>query len=154
MSEEGDKAPSSSEEGVGGRGPARETLLKRVAEMRRNPSEPEHRLWMQLRHRRFADYKFRRQAVMGSRIVDFFCPAKGLAIEIDGDTHHAERDQHRDMALEQRTGFRVVRFTNEEVMRNMDGVMIRLAEELALRADRWPGAHHPPAPSSEEEGES
>ncbi|WP_429771083.1 endonuclease domain-containing protein [Aurantiacibacter flavus] len=109
---------------------------------------------MQLRQRRFADFKFRRQAVLGARIVDFFCPSKGLAIEIDGDTHDPEQDQRRDRALEQGTGFRVVRFTNEEVMRNMEGVMMRLAEELALRADRWPGAHHPPAPSSQEEGES
>ena len=92
--------------------------------------------------------------MVGPRIVDFFCPAKGLIVEIDGDSHDREQDQRRDGSLEQRTGFRVVRFTNEEVMRNMEGVMIRLADELAHRADRWPGAHHPPAPSSQEEGEA
>ena len=64
------KAPSSLEEGGGG--VTRQLLLRRAAAMRRNLPEPERKLWMELRGRRFAGYKFRRQAVIGHRIVDFF----------------------------------------------------------------------------------
>ena len=130
-------APSSSEEGVGGGGPTRELLLKRAAEMRRNPTEPERRLWMELRASRFHAHKFRRQVVLGRRIVDFFCPAKGLVIEIDGDTHEAERDRVRDARLRQDFGFEVVRFANPEVMKNLDGVLIALQIALERRPERW-----------------
>ena len=148
------KAPSSSEEGVGGGGVTRQLLLRRAAAMRRNPPEPERKLWMELRGRRFAGYKFRRQAVIGNRIVDFFCPAKGLVVELDGDTHDADRDRLRDARLLRATGYRTMRFTNEDVMRNCDGVLIMLAEALAQQGDRWAGRRpHPPTPSSEEEGE-
>ncbi|MDP3908011.1 endonuclease domain-containing protein [Novosphingobium sp.] len=129
-------------------------MLQRAAAMRRNPTEPERKLWMELRDRRFAGYKFRRQAVIGNRIVDFFCPAKGLAIELDGDTHDADTDRLRDARMLRASGYRTVRFTNEDVMRNCDGVLTMLADVLAERGNRWAGAlHHPPAPSSEEEGE-
>jgi very-short-patch-repair endonuclease len=148
------KAPSSLEEGVGGGGPTRDVLLKRAAEMRRNMPEPERRLWMALRDSRFFGHKFRRQAVFPGRIVDFFCPAKGLVIEIDGHTHDPVRDLRRDKRLATRTGFRVIRFTNEDVMRNMEGVLLALKLALETQPDRWLGrpVHHPPAPSSEEEG--
>ncbi len=78
------KAPSSSEEGVGGGASQRKTLLRRAAIMRSNLTEPERRLWMALRDKRFKGYKFRRQAIIGDRIMDFFCPAKGLVVELDG----------------------------------------------------------------------
>jgi len=123
--------------------------------MRGNPTEPEKRLWHALRGKRFQGFKFRRQAVLGARIVDFFCPAKGLVIEVDGDSHDRVLDLKRDERMMESTGFAVVRFTNEDVMRNMEGVLIMLETALARQADRWPGRslHHPPAPSSEEEGE-
>ena len=146
------KAPSSLEEGVGGGAVSRQTLLDRAAKMRREPTEPERRLWMQLRASRFCGHKFRRQAVIGHRIVDFFCPAKGLVVEIDGDTHDAERDAARDERLAEETGFQVVRFTNADVMRNMDGVLTGLKSALTDQQDRWTGGHHPLTPSSEEEG--
>ena len=148
-------APSSSEEGVGGGGPTRKDMLDRAATMRRNPTEPEKRLWRELRGCRFAGYKFRRQAIIGKRIADFFCPAKGLVVELDGETHDRERDQVHDLALERRTGFRTLRFTNEDVMRNMEGVLTVLQSAVEDQPDRWTNGrkHHPPAPSSEEEGE-
>jgi very-short-patch-repair endonuclease len=120
--------------------------------MRREPTEPEKRLWMELRDSRLHGFKFRRQATLGRRIVDFFCPAKSLIIEIDGVTHDREADLARDAALALRTGFRTVRFTNHEVMTNMEGVKLVIREALTNQPDRWPARHHPPAPSSEEEG--
>ncbi len=123
--------------------------------MRRNMPEPEGRLWMALRDSRFLGYKFRRQAVIGSRIVDFFCPIKGLIVEIDGDTHDAERDAARDRRMKRDFGYAVLRFSNLDVMQNLDGVLSALEMALEHRPDRWlnRSEHHPPTPSSEEEGE-
>ena len=149
------KAPSSLEEGVGGGGVTREVLLKRAAAMRRNPTEPERRLWMELRDSRLGGFKFRRQAIMGYRIVDFFCPAVGLVVELDGETHEPERDQRRDKKLVEATEFAIVRFRNEDVMRNLSGVLLVLQQTLADRPGRWSEVlrHQPPTPSCEEEGE-
>jgi very-short-patch-repair endonuclease len=137
--------------------------------MRNNPTEPEKRLWMALRDSRLARYKFRRQDVIGKRIVDFFCPQKGLVVEIDGMTHDRETDLRADVGLERDTGFLVVRFANDDVMRNIEGVLTALSLALQNRADRWPNRRgttpHPPplkrrgsrlrtlkAPSSSQEG--
>src|SRR3546814_13375203 len=85
------RTPSSSEEGVGGGGrPSRHMMLRRAAALRQRLPEPERHLWMALRDRRFQGYKFRRKPVIGSRIVDFFCPSKGLIVEVDGGTHRSE----------------------------------------------------------------
>ena len=145
------KAPSSLEEGVGGGGVTREVLLKRAAAMRRNPTEPERRLWMELRDSRLGGFKFRRQAITGYRIVDFFCPAVGLVVELDGETHEPDRDQRRDEKLAETTEFAIVRFRNEDVMRNLSGVLLVLQQALADRPGRWPEAQRHPPP--EEGGE-
>ena len=123
--------------------------------MRRAPTEPERRLWQALRAGQ-TGLKFRRQAAVEQRILDFLCPAKGLAIEIDGITHDARVDERRDAALLRDHGLTTLRFTNEEVMGNLEGVLTRIVEVAEGLADRWPGrrkaSHHPPTPSSEEEG--
>ncbi|WP_419716608.1 endonuclease domain-containing protein [Altererythrobacter fulvus] len=119
--------------------------------MRCDPTEPERRLWQQLRGSRLTGRKFRRQAIIEHRIADFFCPAKGLIVELDGNTHDRPRDLAGDADIAARFGYRTIRFTNEDVMRNMEGVLVALNEALESLPDRW--RHHPPAPSSEEEGE-
>lgn len=131
------KAPSSSEEGVGGGGPTREVLLSRAAEMRRNPTEAERRLWMALRNSQLSGEKFRRQAIIGNRIVDFFCPAKGLIVEIDGETHDPEQDRLRDARMLERHGFRTLRFTNLQVLTEQDGVLASIDMALASTPERW-----------------
>ena len=148
------KAPSSSEEGVGGGGVSPETLRERARYLRNNMTEPERRLWMALRSGRLSGHKFHRQDVIGHRIVDFFCPAKGLAIEVDGDTHDAERDQRSDRSMLAQFGFATRRYTNSDIMTNLDGVIEDLAALLERQPNRWPGGrtHHPQTPSSEEEG--
>jgi very-short-patch-repair endonuclease len=138
-------------------------MLARAAAMRREPTKPEQLLWLALRQSRLGGYKFRRQAIIGGRIADFFCPAKGVIIEIDGETHDRERDLQRDAALRDRTGFVTLRFTNIEVMRQRDDVLRAILDALEGRPDRWgsgrvvekeeEGRHHPPTPSSDEEGE-
>jgi very-short-patch-repair endonuclease len=121
-------------------------LQRRAREMRNNPTEPEKRLWRNLSNSQLAGFKFRRQEVIGRSIVDFFCPAGALAVEVDGDTHaDPEREARRDAYL-QGLGCRVLHVTNPDVMRNMDGVLAVISE--ALR-----GAESPhPNPSPEGEG--
>jgi very-short-patch-repair endonuclease len=103
-------------------------LLARAKQMRREPTGPELRLWLELRAKRFHGAKFRRQVVIGGYIADFACRAPMLVIEVDGDTHAlCERyDAVRTVYLEAR-GYRVLRFTNDEVMGNLDGVLTVIA---------------------------
>ncbi|WP_246048232.1 endonuclease domain-containing protein [Hankyongella ginsenosidimutans] len=116
-------------------------LHDRAAEMRRNPTEPEKRLWRQLSASQIDGLKFRRQEVISRFIVDFMCPARALIIEIDGDTHDAEADRRRDDVLTE-LGFRVLRVTNEDVMRNIEGVI----EATRLAAAGRTSRHRPTPP--------
>ena len=94
--------------------------------LRSDMTAAERRLWAVLRLRQFHGLKFRRQHGIGPYIVDFYCPEQGLVIEVDGDTH-AEvmrqlTDQRRDVYL-QSLGLAVVRYTNTEILENLDGVL-------------------------------
>ena len=111
-------------------------LIARARELRRNPTETEKRLWRQLSNRQLSSFKFRRQEVLEPFIVDFFCPAKGLVIEVDGETHVRDDDLKRDAFLT-RDGFTTIRFTNDDVMTNMDGVLTVILERLEGLPDRW-----------------
>ena len=129
------------------------TLLTRAREMRRNPTEPEKRLWRHLSASQLRGHKFRRQAVIDYYIADFFCPLKKLIVEVDGDTHDIDSDFKRDDRL-RKQGYRTVRFSNLDVMGNMDGVLTDLLRKLEETPDRWAGrqAGTNPNPTSEEEG--
>ncbi|WP_373490543.1 endonuclease domain-containing protein [Parasphingorhabdus sp.] len=116
----------------------RATLLARAREMRRNPTEPEKRLWRHLSASQLKDHKFRRQAVIEYYIADFFCPLKKLIVEVDGDTHDVDADFKRDDRLRGK-GYRTVRFTNLDVMGNMEGVLLVLVDALEGTPDRWKG---------------
>ena len=102
-------------------------LIQRAKSMRSEPSEPEQRMWLALRAKRFAGTKFRRQKVIGPYIVDFAARDPMLVIEIDGDTHadRAGYDANRTTFLEQQ-GYRVLRFNNTDVMSNLEGVLLTL----------------------------
>ena len=119
-----------------------------AAEMRRNPTEPEKRLWRALSGSQLEGFKFRRQAVIGPFIADFLCPRKALVVEVDGDTHDDTKDRLRDDALAQH-GFRVARFSNAEVMSNVEGVGQAIALALADTSDRWDRPHPNPSPEGE-----
>ena len=85
---------------------------------------PESLLWKALRGRRFAGFKFRRQHPIGRYIVDFYCAAAQLVIELDGVTHRdrAHIDRDRQEWLEER-GLKVLRCHNEELYENFDGLL-------------------------------
>jgi very-short-patch-repair endonuclease len=116
------------------------------------PTELEKRLWQQLCRAQLGGFKFRRQAVLRPYIADFFCPAKGLIVEVDGETHEAVRDARRDRFLALH-GFTTIRFTNQEVHDNMDGVLIAILERLQSLPLRWPGPGDFPTPGPSPEGE-
>lgn len=100
-------------------------LLERAQDMRKEPTSPEYRLWLALRAGRLDGAKFRRQQVIGPYIADFACrlPVK-LVVEADGETHdNRERyDATRTTYLQAR-GYAVLRFTNREIMTDLDGVL-------------------------------
>ena len=109
-----------------------ETFMK-ARSLRRDMTDAERVLWNELRNRKLAGYKFRRQHPVGQFIVDFFCAEKDLVIEIDGGIHLEEevleRDENRSAELD-RLELKVIRFTNEEVMENLEGVLRKILAEL------------------------
>lgn len=114
--------------------------------LRRALTEPERRLWSVLRNRQLHGVKLSRQVVIGSFIADFCAREHGLIVEVDGGTHAGDgaRDERRTAWLKTQ-GYRVIRFTNGEVMRNLNSVLDVLS--AALRA-----APHPsPLPAGERE---
>ncbi|HUF55072.1 MAG TPA: endonuclease domain-containing protein [Thermohalobaculum sp.] len=114
-------------------------LVVRARRLRRDMTDAERRLWSLLR-RDALGVRFRRQMVIDSRyIVDFYCPAAKLAIELDGGQHalRTEADARRTRALTAR-GVTVLRFWNNEVLRNAEGVLAAIAAVLAETARRTP----------------
>ena len=96
-------------------------------------TEAEKLLWSRLRAHRFADASFRRQAVLGPFVVDFLCPMAKLVVEVDGSQHSASNsDAARDAYLAAH-GYRVVRYWNNEVLGNLDGVLDDLHRHISER---------------------
>jgi len=100
--------------------------------LRANSTEAEIRLWSRLRRTQLEGFRFRRQHPMGSYVVDFFCRAAKLIVEVDGGQHAENaRDTVRTQWLEAR-GYRVIRFWNNDVLSNTEGVLTSILD--ALRA--------------------
>ncbi len=113
-------------------------LTTLARENRKNPTAAESKMWNGvLRMRHFADCKFSRQKPIADFIVDFYCSALRLAIEIDGDTHveAVEYDVARTAALNA-TGITVVRYANDEVLKNLSGVYDDLMRKIASLNNR------------------
>ncbi|NIJ36865.1 very-short-patch-repair endonuclease [Sphingopyxis panaciterrae] len=101
-------------------------------------------MWFELRAARFQGIKFRRQKVVGRYIADFSSRAPMIVVEVDGDTHGSQEayDRTRTEYFEEQ-GYRVIRFTNGDVMTNMTGVLEQLSSF----------AGHSPLPTLSPEGE-
>lgn len=107
-------------------------LIEFAKAMRREMTEPERRIWTEVRAHRLQGVKFRRQTVVGRYIADFTCRSpRMLVVEIDGDTHAGREDYDlvRTRFFETR-GYRVLRFTNLDVMSNLDGVLASIVGAL------------------------
>jgi len=107
--------------------------------LRAHPTVAERRLWNLIRHFRTNGYHFRKQVALGPYVADFACLHANLVIEVDGDTHFtnaaARRDTVRDSYLHAR-GLSVLRFTNDDVKTNPDGVYTVIANYLAAHEAR------------------
>jgi very-short-patch-repair endonuclease len=106
------------------------SINPRSRELRQNMTDAERTLWFELRGRRLGGYKFKRQWTLGPYIVDFCCIDRRLVVEVDGGQHDPKRDGSRTAALN-RLGYRVVRYWNNDVSQNLDGVLAGLLSELA-----------------------
>jgi very-short-patch-repair endonuclease len=108
-------------------------LIARAKELRRNPTPAERKLWEEC----FRTFPFRilRQRPIHHFIVEFYCAALKLVIEIDGESHFTEEgqasDRERTQVLEG-YGLKVIRFTNDEVMRQLEGVCESIWGEIPL----------------------
>ena len=106
-----------------------QTKLQRAKELRSGMTEAECILWQHLRAHRLHGLHFRRQQIIDGFIVDFYCHAAGLVVEVDGSIHEQQtgEDAERDLALSRR-GLRVLRIGNQEVIGEIDGVLAKIAE--------------------------
>ncbi|MDC8002210.1 class I tRNA ligase family protein [Aequorivita todarodis] len=109
------------------------TLLSRAKEMRKNPTKAEAILWQELRTKKVG-HKFRQQHPIDNYIVDFVCLSKRLIIEVDGEIHQyqLEKDGERELLLKEKKGFRILRFTNDEVINNRETVLSKIKETLKI----------------------
>jgi very-short-patch-repair endonuclease len=122
-------------------------------ELRSKMTDAEQRLWYYLRAGRFEGWKFRRQVPLGPYVVDFLCEQARLIVEVDGGQHaeRISRDSTRTDWLRAR-GYAVIRFWNNDVLANIEGVLATLSP--ALSQGRWRKATHPgPLPREREKSD-
>lgn len=126
-------------------------MLKNLQKaLRKHQTDAESRLWRLLRSRRLQEFKFRRQHILQGYIVDFVCLKKKLIIELDGDQHATQKayDDIRTQKL-QKDGFKVLRFWNNEVLNNLEGVW----EVIDMSLNKNDTLHPPQAATSPTRGE-
>ena len=113
-----------------------EKRLTSIAQnLRREPTDAAIRLWSRLRAKQLG-VQFTREFQIGTAIADFVCRRAKLVIEVDGGQHaDSPTDEARTRMIES-YGYRVIRFWNNEVLQNTDGVILRITEELALATNR------------------
>jgi len=119
--------------------------------LRRNQTDAERVLWFQLRGRRLDGLKFKRQVPIDKYIVDFCCSEARLIIELDGGQHatRISEDENRTRILEA-MGYLVLRFWNNDVLQNTEGVLEEILNTLQHRSEP---PHPDPLPNGEREKE-
>ena len=127
-----------------------EHMISRARRLRRDSTVPEQRLWAMLRGRRCRGLKFRRQQPMGPYVADFFCAAERLVIELDGRSHEGQEilDAQRQEYLE-RQGLKVIRFTNDAVIADVEGVVEAIGKACGHPGPPSPGPSGRPLPQGE-----
>ncbi len=108
-----------------------EKSIKNARNLRRNMTDVETKLWYQLKDRRFYGVKFRRQHPIKGYIVDFVSLEHKLVIELDGGQHAIEKEKDaKRTAILEREGYAVIRFWNNDIAENMNGVLHTIAQAL------------------------
>ncbi|NGP90134.1 endonuclease domain-containing protein [Fodinibius halophilus] len=101
--------------------------------LRNNMTKSEIILWSKIKNRQMCNCKFRRQHGIGNYIVDFYCPALKLVIEVDGESHYTkegrEHDRRRTIFLKE-LGLYILRFTNEQIKQNLPGVLKKIEKRI------------------------
>ena len=104
-------------------------------ELRKNMTDTETSLWSKVRRKKLEGCQFYRQRIIGEYIVDFYCHGAKLIIEVDGSQHYTEEmiraDKKRDEYLKN-SGLKVLRFTDTEVLKNIDGVVETILENIKV----------------------
>jgi very-short-patch-repair endonuclease len=121
--------------------------VERARNLREGQTDAEQRLWHHLRNRHLQGWKFRRQHEIDRYVVDFVCPDTALVVELDGSQHLEQvgYDARRTARLEAH-GYRVLRFWDNDVLTNIEGVL-----EVILEALASPAPHPNPLPGGERE---
>ena len=113
--------------------PYNKNLKELARDLRKNMTDAERRVWSKIRRKQLKEFQFYRQKNIGDYIVDFYCPAAKLIVEIDGGQHYSEenivKDEVRDKFLSD-LGFRVLRFSNSDVFKNIEGVVEEIYNHL------------------------
>src|SRR5690348_5570022 len=105
--------------------------------LRRQATDAERRLWHHLRNRQLGGFKFRRQETIGRCIADFACAECRLIVEADGGQHGRKADVERTAYLD-RLGWDVLRFWNNDILQNTDGVLAVILAACEERKERRP----------------
>lgn len=116
--------------------PYNTALVEYARENRKNQTKAEGLLWyLVLKNKQLLGYKFRRQKIIHSFILDFYCSKLLLGIELDGGYHDCTQDydEERSKVIAQ-YGIKIVRFRNEEIEKNLEGVILVLEEVIQERA--------------------
>lgn len=110
------------------------TKLKRYSQqLRKNMTDAEKLLWSKLRKKQLKDCQFYRQRIIGNYIVDFYCPKTKLIIEVDGGQHYDDEGSKRDGMRSdyfKKLGFKILRVSDREVFKNLQGVVEKIYEIL------------------------
>jgi len=115
---------------------AKPDLFEKASLLRENMTESEALLWSHLKDIKSFGVKFRRQHPLVIFILDFYCHPARLAIEVDGAYHFGKDQREYDLGREgelARLGIKTIRFTNEEVTKNLNSVVQKIREEVNLR---------------------
>jgi very-short-patch-repair endonuclease len=106
---------------------------KVARELRKNMTDAERFLWARVRKKQLKNYQFYRQKNIGNYIVDFYCPAAKLIVEVDGGHHYEseniQKDKTRDNYLGN-LGFTILRFSDRDIFKNIEGVLQRIYDHL------------------------
>jgi primosomal protein N' (replication factor Y) len=107
---------------------------KNARHLRKAMTDAEKSLWSVLRNRQLGNFKFRRQRPIGPFIADFVCMERQLIVEADGGQHNENQNDQTRTAWLESNGWEVIRFWNNEILKNLDGVQQRILEALNKRS--------------------
>lgn len=108
--------------------------LKSVSrQLRHRLTDAERKLWSKIRNKQIGGLQFYRQKPIENFIVDFFCPKANLVIEVDGGQHYEVKNEKQDKIRSdylKRQGFKVLRFTNLDILKNTDNVIYKICQDI------------------------